>query len=640
MVKLFSAEIIFCSNFKVNMANSKNLSFAEMLEESLAGKDSLEGKVVLGTIVGIKNDKAVIDVGLKSEGRLFLDDIKALKGTDEVSVGDTLEVFVERYEDRNGEPILSIERAKKEAVWKDLEKRLEAGESVEGSITGRTKGGFAVDINGTTAFLPGSQVDLRLVKDITPLLNLKQPFKILKMDRARNNIVVSRRAVLEAARNETRAEVISKLEEGMIVEGVVKNIADYGVFVDIGGIDGLLHVTDMSWKRITNPSEMVKVGDTVKVQVIKFNKDSGRISLGMKQLVKSPWENIEKKYIVGNKYKGKVVNVTDYGAFIELEDCIEGLAYLSEMSWIRKNVQPNKVVNVGDEVEVMILDINPQKRKISLGLKQCQPNPWQKFAEEHPAGTKLEGVIKNITEFGIFVGLTDDLDGMVHMSDVSWNDGSNEDKSKQLEKGQKIEVVVLDINPEKERINLGIKQLENDPFAEAANNTKKGDVVVAEVKEIHAAGVDVLLENGLNGFIKKGDISSEKGKQRADSLAIGEKVEAVVLGLEKNTRRVNLSIKALEVQREKEALEQFGSADSGASLGDILGAALEKKEKEEGKKTTTKKASAAASKKAETKKTEKEDEPKKKTTKKKSEETTEEPKKKVAKKKTDKKAEK
>lgn len=563
------------------MDNKEKISFAEMLEESLAGKDSLEGKVVLGTIVGIKNDKAVIDVGLKSEGRLFLDDIKALKGTDTVEVGDTLEVFVERYEDKNGEPILSIERAKKEAVWKDLEKRLESGEIVEGIITGRTKGGFAVDINGTMAFLPGSQVDLRLVKDITPLLNLKQPFKILKMDKARNNIVVSRRAVLEAARNETRAEVISKLEEGMIVDGVVKNITDYGVFVDIGGIDGLLHVTDMSWKRVASPSDLVKVGDNVRVQVIKFNKDSGRISLGMKQLVESPWENIEKKYIVGQQYKGKVVNVTDYGAFIELEDCIEGMAYMSELSWLRKNVQPSKVVNVGDVVDAMVLEVNPQKRKISLGLKQCQPNPWQEFAEEHPVGTKLDGIVKNITEFGIFVGVNDVLDGMVHMSDVSWNDGSNEDKSKQLEKGQKIEVVVLDVNPEKERINLGIKQLENDPYAEAASSTKKGDVVVAEVKKIQTAGVDVVLENGLNGFIKRGDISSEKGKQRADVLAVGEKVEAVVLGVEKGSRRVNLSIKALEIQREKEALEQFGSTDSGASLGDILGAAFEKKEEEE-----------------------------------------------------------
>lgn len=560
------------------MELKEKISFAEMLEESLKGKDSLEGKVAQGTIVAIKNDKAIIDVGLKSEGRLFLSDIKSLKGTDEVSVGDTLEVFVERFEDKNGEPILSIEKAKKEAIWKDLEKKLEIGETVDAVITGRTKGGFSVDINGTAAFLPGSQVDLRIVKDITPLLNLKQPFKILKMDKLRNNIVVSRRAVLEAARLESRSEVMSKLEEGMVTTGIVKNITDYGVFVDIGGIDGLLHVTDMSWKRIASPADLVKVGDSVQVQVIKFNKDSGRISLGMKQLVKTPWENIEQRYIVGEKYKGKVVNIMDYGVFVELEDCIEGMIYMTELSWVRKNAQPNKIVNIGDEVEVMVLEVNPQKRKISLGLKQCQENPWKKFAEEHPVGTKLEGVVKNITEFGIFVGVNDLLDGMVHMSDVSWNDGSKEDKSKDIEKGQKIEVIVLDVNPEKERINLGIKQLADDPYAEAVENTKKGDAVVAEIKEIHTAGVDVVLENGLSGFIKKSDISSEKSKQKTDTLAIGEKVEALVLNVEKSSRRVNLSIKALEIQREKEALQQFGSTDSGASLGDILGEALKKKE--------------------------------------------------------------
>ena len=559
-----------------NQMNEK-ISFADMLEESLQGKDSLEGKVVLGTIVGIKNDKAVVDVGLKAEGRLFLSDIKTLKGTAEVSIGDTLEVFVERFEDRNGEPILSIERAKKEAVWKDLERHLESGETVEGAVVGRTKGGFAVDINGTSAFLPGSQVDLRIVKDITPLLNLKQPFKILKMDKVRNNIVVSRRAVLEAVRNEAKAEVISKLEEGMITTGIVKNITDYGVFVDIGGIDGLLHVTDMSWKRIASPSDLVKVGDSVQVQVIKFNKDSGRISLGMKQLVQTPWENIETKYKTGDRKKGKVVNITDYGAFVELEDCIEGMIYMTELSWTRKNIHPSKIVAIGDEVEVEVLEVNPTKRKISLGMKQCLENPWKKFAEEHPVGTKLEGVVKNITEFGIFVGVSDALDGMVHMSDISWNSGSNDDKSKDLQKGQTIEVIVLDINPEKERINLGIKQLENDPYAAAAGSTKKGDAVIGEIKEIHAAGLDVMLENGLSGFIKKNDLSNDKTK-RSDSFAIGEKIEAVVLGVERGTRKVNLSIKSLEIQREKEALQQFGSADSGASLGDILGEALKKKE--------------------------------------------------------------
>ena len=561
------------------MKDNEKISFAEMLEKSLAGKGSLEGKVVLGTVIGIKNDKAIIDVGLKSEGRLFLDDIKALKGTDTVSVGDTLDVYVDKYEDKSGEPILSIEKAKKEAVWNALEKKLETGESVEGIITGKTKGGFAVDIKGTMAFLPGSQVDLRLVKDITPLLNIPQPFKLIKMDKVRNNIVVSRRAVLEAERNEVRNDVISKLHEGAVLDGVVKNLMEYGAFVDIGGIDGLLHVTDMSWKRVSNPSEIVSVGDNIKVQVLKFNKDTGRISLGMKQLVDSPWENIEQRYKVGEKYKGKVSNITDYGAFIALEECIEGLAYITELSWF-KNTQPSKILTLGQEVEAMVLEINPEKRKIALGLKQCQPNPWKEFAENHPVGTKLEGVVKNITEFGVFVGVTDTLDGMVHVSDVSWNDGSNKDKSKMFEKGQKIEVVVLAVDPVKERISLGIKQLENDPYADATNATKKGDVVVVEVKEIRSNGVDVILENGLNGFIKSADISSDKARRKPDTLAVGEKLEAIVLGVAKGSRTVNLSVKALEIKKEKEALEKYGSTESGASLGDILGVALEKKKED------------------------------------------------------------
>ena len=561
------------------MKDNEKISFAEMLEKSLAGKGSLEGKVVLGTVVGIKNDKAIIDVGLKSEGRLFLDDIKALKETDTVSIGDTLDVYIDKYEDKSGEPILSIEKAKKEAVWHSLEKKLETGDSVEGIITGKTKGGFAVDIKGTMAFLPGSQVDLRLVKDITPLLNIPQPFKLIKMDKMRNNIVVSRRAVLEAERNEVRNDVISKLQEGAVLDGVVKNLMEYGAFVDIGGIDGLLHVTDMSWKRVLNPADIVSVGDNIKVQVLKFNKETGRISLGMKQLVDSPWKNIEQRYKVGEKYKGKVSNITDYGAFIALEECIEGLAYITELSWF-KNTQPSKILTLGQEVEAMVLEINPEKRKIALGLKQCQPNPWKDFAEKHPVGTKLEGVVKNVTEFGVFVGVTDTLDGMVHVSDVSWNDGSNKDKSKMFEKGQKIEVVVLAVDPVKERISLGIKQLEDDPYANVASEIKKGDIVVAEVKEIQSNGIDVILENGLNGFIKSADISSDKAKRKPDTFAVGEKLEAIVLGIAKGTRKVNLSIKALEIKREKEALEKYGSTESGASLGDILGVALEKKKED------------------------------------------------------------
>ena len=563
------------------MNNSEKISFAEMLEQSLSDKRMLEGKVVPGTIVAIKNDKAIIDVGLKSEGKLFLSDIKALKGTDTVSVGDTIDVYVERYEDKNGEPILSIEKAKKEAVWQSLAEKLETGEPVEGIITGRTKGGFAVDIRGTVAFLPGSQVDLRLVKDISPLMNIPQPFKLLKMDRQRNNIVVSRRAVLESQRDAVKNEVLSKLEEGAVVDGVVKNIMEYGAFVDIGGIDGLLHVTDMSWKRVASPTDVVNVGDTVKVQVLKINRDTARISLGMKQLTASPWENIEQRFKVGEKYKGKVSNITDYGAFIELEDCIEGLAYLSELSWLKKGITPSKLLTIGQEVEAMVLEVNAERKKLASSLKQCQPNPWKDFEENHPVGTKIEGVVKTITEFGIFVGVTDLLDGMVHVTDVSWQDGSNEDKSKKIKKGDKIEVVVLGVDPVKERISLGIKQLEDDPYAEAMQSTKKGNIVVAEIKELHTNGLEVMLDNGLIGFIKVNDISNDKSKRKTDAFAVGEKVEALVLGFEKGTRRVNLSIRALEVKREKEALEKYGSADSGASLGDILGVALDKKPENE-----------------------------------------------------------
>ncbi|MDR0744496.1 MAG: 30S ribosomal protein S1 [Holosporales bacterium] len=552
--------------------------FAAMLEDSLQGSETLEGKVVLGIVVGIKSDKAVIDVGLKSEGKLFLEDIKTLQNCNEVKIGDKIEVFIEKFEDRNGEPILSIEKAVKEAMWKDLENHLNNETAVEGAITGRTKGGFSVDLNGTIAFLPGSQVDLRIVKDIAPLLNLKQPFKILKMDKSRNNIVVSRRAVLEASRSEAKAEILATLEEGLITSGVVKNITEYGAFVDIGGVDGLLHVTDMSWKRVAAPSDVVKVGDTVQVQVIKFNKETGRISLGMKQLQKTPWEGIENKFIVGEKYKGKVVNVTDYGIFVELADCIEGMIYMTELGWTKKNVTPNKLVSVGDEIEVMILDINTSKRKISLGLKQCKENPWKRFGEEHAVGSKIEGVIRNITEFGIFVGVNEELDGMVHMSDVSWDADGHEAYLKSIQKGQKIEVVVLDVNPEKERINLGIKQLQPDPYEESIKNIKRGDIVVVEITGIHSAGIDVKLKNGLSGFIKKNDLSSDRAYQRTEGLVLGEKIEATVFNIDRTTRKVNLSVRSLEIQREKAALQQFGSPDSGASLGDILGEALKKKE--------------------------------------------------------------
>ncbi|MDR0630712.1 MAG: 30S ribosomal protein S1 [Holosporales bacterium] len=549
-------------------------NFAELLDESFSNKEVIEGQVVVGTIVNIKDDKAIIDVGLKSEGKLFLNDIKILKGKDNISIGDTLDVYIEKFEDKNGEPILSIEKARKDAIWKNMEAHLTSGEPIEGIITGRTKGGYTVDINGTTAFLPGSQVDLRPVKDINPYLNTKYQFRIIKMDRLRNNIVISRRLVLEVLRDEAKAEIISKLEEGMVIPGIVKNITDYGAFIDIGGIDGLLHVTDISWKRIANPNEVLKIGDNIQVQVIKFNKESGRISLGLKQLTKSPWEGITDKYIVGNKYKGKVVNIADYGVFVELEELIEGMIYITELSWTKKNIHPSKIVAVGDEVEVVVLDINLAKKKISLGYKQCQENPWQKFANEHPIGMKLQGVIKNITEFGIFVGVSETLDGMVHVSDLFWHSGDKNDKSKNFSIGQTVNVVVLDIKPDKERINLGIKQLEADPFEKAAACINKGDIVSATVKEILLSGIEVTLDNGLPGFIKKVDISADKFRQKLSTFSVGEKIKACVFSIDKTSHKVGLSIRALEIKHEKEALEKFGSTDSNANLGDILGEAM------------------------------------------------------------------
>ena len=555
----------------------KSGAFAEMLEQSLSGSKSIEGTVVKGTVVALKNDKAVIDVGLKSEGRLFISDIKTLKGDDVVNIGDTLDVFVEKYEDKNGEPILSIEKAKKEAVWNNLKRHMEDGTSVEGVIIGRTRGGLLVDIDGTQAFLPGSHVDLRPVKDITPLLNIKQPFKVLKMDKIRNNIVVSRRAVLEEARNAARDGIISKLSEGMVLDGVVKNITEYGAFVDIGGIDGLLHITDISWKRVSTPSEVISVGEHVKVQVLKFNASTGRISLGMKQLLQTPWENIENRYHVGQICKGTVVNITDYGAFVEIESCIEGMVHMSEISWTNKTSAPSKLLTVGQEVDVMVMDVNQEKKKIALSIKRCQDNPWKKFADEHQQGEKLHGVIKNVTEFGIFVEVAENLDGMVHISDFSWKAGTDDDESKKYQKGQEIDVVVLAVDPEKERINLGIKQLESDPYADAIANTHKGNVVQATVVNVLESGIEVKLDNGLPGFVKRAELSNDRNNQKTTNFDVGDKIEALVINIDKS-RTVNLSIKAYEIQEEKKALESLSSNDSKASIGDILDNVISDKE--------------------------------------------------------------
>jgi small subunit ribosomal protein S1 len=501
----------------------------------------------------------------------------------EIHVGDTVEVFLERMEDKNGEAQLSREKARREEAWTQLEKNFQANERVTGVIFSRVKGGFTVDLNGAVAFLPGSQVDIRPVRDITPLMGTPQPFQILKMDRSRGNIVVSRRAVLEESRAEARSELVASLKEGQILQGVVKNITDYGAFVDLGGVDGLLHVTDIAWRRINHPSEALHIGQTVKVQVIRFNPETQRISLGMKQLEADPWEGVELKYPAGARYRGRVTNITDYGAFVELEPGVEGLVHVSEMSWTKKNVHPGKIVSTSQEVEVMVLDVDPQKRRISLGLKQCLANPGEAFVEKYAVGTELQGEIKNITEFGLFVGLPGEIDGMVHLSDLDWN-RPGEEVVNDYKKGDTVKVRVLDVDVEKERISLGIKQLAADPFESSLANLKKGDIVTTTVTAVTDSGIEVTVAE-LPGFIRKAELSRDRAEQRPDRFAVGEKVDAKVTALDRATRKLTLSIKAREVEEEKKAMAEYGSSDSGASLGDILGAALsrrgEKEEKEE-----------------------------------------------------------
>ena len=551
--------------------------FASLLGETLGDKKKFEGSVVVGRIIAITDDFAIVDVGLKSEGRVPLREFTSPGHTPELKAGDKVEVYVERMENRDGETVISREKARREEVWIELEKSSIKNERVTGIIFGRVKGGFTVDLGGAVAFLPGSQVDIRPVRDVSPLMGTPQPFHILKMDRSRGNIVVSRRAVLEESREEVRSELLTNLREGQVLQGVVKNITDYGAFIDLGGVDGLLHVTDISWKRVNHPSEVLHVGQTVEVQVIRFNEENGRISLGMKQLESDPWQGIAAKYAVGAKLTGRVNNITDYGAFVELEPGIEGLVHVSEMSWTKKNVHPGKIVSTSQEVEVMVLDVDEDKRRISLGLKQTTENPWINFAAQHKAGQELEGEVRNVTEFGLFVGMPGDIDGMVHLSDISW-DGEGEEALKAFNKGDKVKVKILEIDAEKERVALGIKQLTNDPFEGATDGVQKNTVVTCTITEVNAGGIEVSVGDGLTGFIKKADLSRERSEQRPDRFAIGEKVDAKVLSVDKKTRKLSLSIKQREMDEDKQALETFGSTESGASLGDILGAALAKPE--------------------------------------------------------------
>ncbi|HMR32004.1 MAG TPA: 30S ribosomal protein S1 [Geminicoccaceae bacterium] len=555
-------------------------AFAAMLDEALGQTDRLEGGVVTGTVVAIDGDEAIVDVGLKSEGRIALKEFANPGQAPEVKVGDRVDVYVERFENRTGEAVLSRDKARREESWNRLERAFTDQSKVEGAIFGRVKGGFAVDLGGAVAFLPGSQVDIRPVRDVGHLLNKQEPFLILKMDRRRGNIVVSRRAVLEESRAEQRNELLATLREGQIIEGVVKNITDYGAFVDLGGLDGLLHVTDISWKRVNHPQDVLGVGQTVKVQVIRFNRETQRISLGMKQLEADPWDGVELKYPVGAKFTGRVTNITDYGAFVELEPGVEGLVHVSEMSWTKKNVHPGKIVSTSQEVEVMVLEVDREKRRISLGLKQCMQNPWERFVESHPAGSVVEGEVKNITEFGLFIGIDADIDGMVHLSDIDWEQ-PGEEAVKKYSKGDLVRAQVLDVDVEKERISLGIKQLAEDPFKEAIAGVKKGERVTCTIREVTPTGLEVETVGGAIGFIRKNELARDRDEQRPERFAKGEKLDAKVTNIDQINRRLVLSVKALEIEDEKTAMAEYGSSDSGASLGDILGAAIRQKQEAE-----------------------------------------------------------
>ncbi len=555
-------------------------NFEQLLTEEYGDSKTFQGQVILGTVTAVSDAFITVDVGLKSEGIIS----KKEFGLDaDVKVGDKVDVYVEKYENRDGLISLSREKARREEAWIDLERIHKKGEKVNGVIFGRVKGGFTVDLKGAIAFLPGSQVDVRPIKDITPLMGIEQPFEILKMDKIRGNIVVSRRSILEEDRAGKRTEIMSNLKEGETVEGVVKNITDYGAFIDLGGIDGLLHVTDISWQRVNHPSEVLKVGQTIKAQIIRFNSDSQRVSLGLKQLENDPWKGVQDKYKVNNKIIGKVTNIADYGAFVELESGVEGLVHVSEMSWTRKNLHPSKILASGQEVEVMILEVDEAKRRISLGIKQCSNNPWAEFASKNPIGSVIEGEIRNITEFGLFVAIGEEIDGMVHLSDLSW-ESTGEEAVKSFKKGENIKAKVLDIDAQKERVSLGVKQIDKDPFEEGLQGLKKGDAVNCIVKEIDEKGLNVDV-NGVEGFIKKVDFSKDKAEQKTEKFNVGDKVEAKITSIDAKNRKIALSIKALEIEEEKKALSEYGSSDSGASLGDILGAALAEASK---KKSATK----------------------------------------------------
>ena len=552
---------------------SESESFADLLAESFAENSRIEGSVVKGKVISIENDVAVVDVGLKSEGRISIKEFNSLGNEITINAGDLVDVYIEKIEGRNGDTVLSREKAKREEAWTILEVAHDKQEKVNGVIFGKVKGGFTVDLEGATAFLPGSQVDIRPIKDLNTIMGGPQSFMILKMDRKRGNIVVSRRAVLEESRAEAKSELVSTLGEGKVLNGIVKNITDYGAFIDLGGVDGLLHVTDIAWKRVLHPSEVLKLGDTITVQIIKFNSETQRISLGMKQLQDDPWNSIDDKYPIGSKTKGRITNITDYGAFVELDEGIEGLVHITEISWTKKNIHPGKIVSTSEQVEVMILDIEESKRRISLGLKQCVDNPWEAFNNKYSVGSELEGEIKNITDFGIFIEASEQIDGLVHLSDISW-EGNTEEMLNKFKKGDLVKTKILDISVENERISLGIKQLEADPFADSSLKLKRGNIITCVVEDVHEQGLDVEISDGVKGFIRKSELSRDREEQRPDRFAKGDKVDAQITNVDKKSRKIALSIKAREILEEKKAMKDYGSSDSGATLGDILGVAL------------------------------------------------------------------
>jgi small subunit ribosomal protein S1 len=547
-------------------------SFAEMFEQSLAHTEMAPGSIIMGTVVDINNDVVMVNAGLKSEGVIPVEEFYNDKGEVEVKVGDEVEVALEYVEDGFGETRLSREKAMRARSWRVLEKAYDAGEAVTGIINGKVKGGFTVEIGDIRAFLPGSLVDVRPVRDTTYLEGKELEFKVIKLDQKRNNVVVSRRAVVEAESSEERDQLIESLQEGQVIKGVVKNLTDYGAFIDLGGIDGLLHITDMSWKRIKHPSEIVEVGDEIEVKVLKFDRERTRVSLGLKQMGEDPWEDIARRYPVGSRLFGKVTNLTDYGCFVEIEEGVEGLVHVSEMDWTNKNVAPNKIVQMGEEVEVMVLDIDSERRRISLGMKQCKPNPWDEFAATHNKGDKISGTIKSITDFGIFIGLDGGIDGLVHMSDISWS-LPDEEAVRAYKKGDELETVILAIDPERERISLGIKQLEQDPFSNYLAEHPKGSIVKGTITEVDAKGATVQLAEGIEGYIRASEIARDRVEDARTFLKEGEEVDAKFIGVDRKNRTLNLSIKAKDSAEEAEAIQDYSRSQAevgSTTLGDLL----------------------------------------------------------------------